>query len=106
MSHKDVYRAILLHIRDHPDRPFLYHCLGKYSFISKADGQGGKDRTGVISALILYIAQVPLDTINLDYILTRVGVEPARAALAQKAKEAGAYLDPENPRFQLWAQCP
>jgi len=33
MSHKDVYRAILLHIRDHPDRPFLYHCLGKYYFI-------------------------------------------------------------------------
>jgi hypothetical protein len=28
ISHKDVYRAILLHIRDHPDRPFLYHCLG------------------------------------------------------------------------------
>lgn len=28
MTHKDVYRAILLHIRDHPDRPFLYHCLG------------------------------------------------------------------------------
>jgi len=71
-----------------------------------SDKSGGKDRTGVISALILYIAGVPLETINLDYILTRAGVEPARKALQQKAKEAGAYLDPENPRFQLWAQCP
>jgi len=42
MSHKDVYRAILLHIRDHPDRPFLYHCLGKYSFIVRADRQAEK----------------------------------------------------------------
>jgi hypothetical protein len=34
MSHKDVYRAILLHIRDHPNRPFLYHCLGTTSKIA------------------------------------------------------------------------
>jgi hypothetical protein len=42
ISHRDVYRSILLHIRDHPDRPFLYHCLGRYSFIIKANGQAEK----------------------------------------------------------------
>ena len=39
-------------------RPALYHCAG------------GKDRTGIISALLLGIAGVPADTIAEDYALT------------------------------------
>ena len=42
----------------------LYHC------------NGGKDRTGIISALLLTILQVPWETIAADYIQTNESVSP------------------------------
>ena len=49
---------ILATLADPAERPALYHCAG------------GKDRTGVISALLLGIAGVPADTIAEDYALS------------------------------------
>lgn len=43
---------------------------------------GGKDRTGILAALILRLAGSSNDAITNDYVLTRIGVEPARGALA------------------------
>lgn len=40
--------------------------------------EAGKDRTGVLAALLLKLAGVDDDTIAEDYALTRVGREPAR----------------------------
>ncbi|KAF4334511.1 tyrosine phosphatase [Fusarium beomiforme] len=41
----------------------------------------GRDRTGVIAAVLLSLAGANRDTIALDYLLTRVGSEPVRKSL-------------------------
>jgi len=41
----------------------------------------GKDRTGVLAAILLGIAGFGHDEIAADYALTRIGVEPAREML-------------------------
>jgi hypothetical protein len=41
----------------------------------------GKDRTGVLAALILALMDTPPDIIAKDYVLTRIGVEPFREKL-------------------------
>lgn len=47
----------------------------------------GKDRTGVLAALLLKLAGVDDDTVAEDYALTRVGREPAReTVMARLAK--------------------
>ena len=63
-----------------PDaRPAMYHCAG------------GKDRTGVISALLLSIAGVPANVIAEDYALT------ARYLLARYfAEQASPEITPTN----------
>lgn len=66
VTHNASFKAVFEHIRDHPDRPFLFHCTA------------GKDRTGLMAALILGLADVPLEYINHDYALTRIGIEPVR----------------------------
>ena len=75
-SHRDSFKAVFQHILEHPDKPFLFHCTA------------GKDRTGVLAALILGLANVDIEYINHDYALTRVGMEPARSFLMQKWKES------------------
>lgn len=64
--HVPAYKAVFEHIRDRKDDPILFHCAG------------GKDRTGVLAALILQLAGCPSDVIARDYTLTRIGVEPER----------------------------
>ncbi|OJD12126.1 hypothetical protein AJ78_07230 [Emergomyces pasteurianus Ep9510] len=68
-SHAPIYRAVFEHIRDYPEEPFFFHCTA------------GKDRTGVLAALILRIAGYSPDIIVEDYVLTRVGFEPVRETL-------------------------
>jgi protein tyrosine/serine phosphatase len=41
----------------------------------------GKDRTGVLAALILALVDTPPDIITKDYALTRIGIEPFREKL-------------------------
>jgi hypothetical protein len=76
----------------------LFHCTGKLPIcichplfsrgfrrkISKDDTDrlsAGKDRTGVMSALILDLMGVPAERIGLEYALTRIGTEPFREKL-------------------------
>ncbi|KAJ5583392.1 hypothetical protein N7535_002012 [Penicillium sp. DV-2018c] len=63
------FAEIFKHIRDNPNDPFIFHC------------SAGKDRTGVLAALILLLIGRPHDEIINDYILTRVGLEGARQNL-------------------------
>ncbi|THV08260.1 hypothetical protein K435DRAFT_641182 [Dendrothele bispora CBS 962.96] len=71
-----AFGTILQHVRDKPDRGCLFHCTA------------GKDRTGVIAAILLKLAGVDDADIAQDYALTRVGREPARAMIMQRlAKE-------------------
>lgn len=70
IAHTPVYRHVFEHIRDAAQgQSLLFHC------------QAGKDRTGVLAALILSLAGVPAEVISHDYTLTRIGLEPARDSL-------------------------
>lgn len=55
-------RAVLLHVRDHPTEPFLCHC------------SAGKDRTGVVMAILLKLAGCSDDTVAREYQLTEIGL--------------------------------
>jgi protein tyrosine/serine phosphatase len=62
----NAYRRIFEHVRDRPTEPFLLHCTG------------GKDRTGVIAALMLVIAGVTdPNVVAEEYALTELGFDPA-----------------------------
>ncbi|EGO02003.1 hypothetical protein SERLA73DRAFT_71160 [Serpula lacrymans var. lacrymans S7.3] len=65
-----AFGTILRHVRDKPTEPFLFH--------------SGKDRTGIIAAILLKLAGVDNDTISHDYALTRVGREPAREMVLER----------------------
>ncbi|EMD40582.1 hypothetical protein CERSUDRAFT_111177, partial [Gelatoporia subvermispora B] len=67
-----AFGAIMRHIRDHSDEGMLFHCTA------------GKDRTGVLAAVILKLAGVDDESIAEDYALTRVGREPARQAVMSR----------------------
>ncbi|KAJ5316953.1 hypothetical protein PENANT_c030G07171 [Penicillium antarcticum] len=65
------FTEVFKHIRDNPHDPFIFHC------------SAGKDRTGVLSSLILLLIDRPNEEIINDYILTRVGLESARENLME-----------------------
>lgn len=69
------FRTILRHIRDHPDSGCIFHCTA------------GKDRTGILAALLLKLAGADDQTIAEDYALTRVGREPAREKIMARLQE-------------------
>ena len=78
--------------------PIVFHCAA------------GKDRTGVISALLLSILGVPEDTIVADYALSRQNIDQINARLRESGSYQafmddlpdGAYdADPEAMRFFL-----
>ncbi|KAF7432667.1 hypothetical protein PC9H_004609 [Pleurotus ostreatus] len=72
----EAFGAVLRHIHDRPTEGCLFHCTA------------GKDRTGLLAALLLKLAGVDNEAIAKDYALTRVGREPARPMImARLAKE-------------------
>ncbi|OBT83262.1 hypothetical protein VE02_07605 [Pseudogymnoascus sp. 03VT05] len=68
-----------------------------------AKDDAGKDRSGVLAALILQLVGVPRDLIAHDYLLTRVGTEPARQSLFSSlqagVKERGSDAISVSPRL-------
>ncbi|KAJ5993649.1 hypothetical protein N7451_009373 [Penicillium sp. IBT 35674x] len=80
-----IFTEVFSHIRDEPNDPFIFHC------------SAGKDRTGVLSALILLLIGRPHEEIIIDYLYTRVGLESVRENLTQAlALHAGTdHLSPE-----------
>ncbi|KAI4598787.1 hypothetical protein KJ359_002679 [Pestalotiopsis sp. 9143b] len=88
----DVYqpswRLVLEHVRDRPEEAFLVHCTA------------GRDRTGVISGLLLTLAGASPDVVSLDYLLSRIGTEPAREALLQVVLASTKAESIEQPGFQ------
>ncbi|KAL2829055.1 protein-tyrosine phosphatase-like protein [Aspergillus pseudoustus] len=91
VSHAPVYKAVFEHIRDEPEKPFLFHC------------SAGKDRTGVLAALIHRLAGNPDEAIIHDFTLTRVGLEPGRQALLAAMESLYGKSAWENPvLLVLW----
>ncbi|KAG2033638.1 protein-tyrosine phosphatase-like protein [Suillus americanus] len=68
-----AFGTILRHVRDKPNSPFMFHCTVSQFLLA------GKDRTGIIAAILLKLAGVDNHFISQDYSLTRVGREPDRA---------------------------
>ena len=59
-----IIRNILLQLRDYPDEVYIIHC------------SMGKDRTGVVFAILLILAGVSEETVSEEYILSRLALEP------------------------------
>jgi protein tyrosine/serine phosphatase len=64
----------------------------------------GKDRTGVLAAVILSLAGVPADIIAYDYALSRIGIEPSRELLLQMLKLWNKDWTLETPGMQEFSQ--
>jgi len=82
------YKTILLHLANEPEKPLIVHCTA------------GKDRTGVICALVLSLCGVDDDVVAHEYSLTDVGltrewkesvIEHLMANPALKGNTEGAY---------------
>ncbi|KAF6841826.1 tyrosine phosphatase [Colletotrichum musicola] len=92
MNMMEVYaptiRAVLEHVRDRPREPFLFHCAL------------GRDRTGFVAGLLESIAGADDETVLLDYLLTRIGSEPVRERLLERAiRDNSCPEGLEDPAF-------
>ncbi|KAI2778433.1 protein-tyrosine phosphatase-like protein [Daldinia loculata] len=85
--YQESWKAILEHVRDRPSDPFLVHCTA------------GRDRTGVLSGLLLALAGASQETIILDYLLSRIGTEPVRLMLLEFAVAGSHAKSKEQPGF-------
>lgn len=79
-------------VTDVEAHPVLFHCAA------------GKDRTGVVAALVLSVLDVPAEQIVADYVLSEAGLGPIleRLAVAGPYAEmlAGADLEEQRPRAE------
>ena len=71
-SHAAAFSTVLKHIAAHPGEPFLFHCTA------------GRDRTGVLAFLLESIAGSSVEAMDMEYALTRIGIEPVRDLLTKK----------------------
>ncbi|KAF1809866.1 hypothetical protein P152DRAFT_421853 [Eremomyces bilateralis CBS 781.70] len=83
--HTPSFRAVMEHVRDRPEDGLLFHC------------SAGKDRTGVLAALLQMLAAVPPTNIAADYTVTRIGIEPARTRLLAMLSKSGTGVSVERP---------
>jgi protein-tyrosine phosphatase len=82
-------RVILERAVDSPDRPLLFHCAA------------GKDRTGIVAAVLLGLLGVPDDVILDDYELTtRYFTERKLATLAGHMAEYGVSEERLRPLLE------
>ncbi|KAJ7774097.1 protein-tyrosine phosphatase-like protein [Mycena olivaceomarginata] len=84
------FGTILRHVRDRPNEPCLFHCTA------------GKDRTGVIAAILLKLAGVDNDVIAQDYALTRIGREPARAMIMERLNKEPLFASNSEAALNMF----
>ncbi|KAK3378272.1 protein-tyrosine phosphatase-like protein [Podospora didyma] len=87
-TYKRSIKGLLEHVRDRPDEPFLFHCTA------------GRDRTGVVAGLLMALAGADNDAIKLDYMLSRIGTEPAREQLLAFAMKGSGATGIDTPGFK------
>ncbi|KAJ6538477.1 protein-tyrosine phosphatase-like protein [Mycena vulgaris] len=84
------FGTILRHVRDRPNDGCIFHCTA------------GKDRTGVIAAILLKLAGVDNDAISNDYALTRVGREPARAMIMERLSKEPLFASNNEAALNMF----
>jgi protein-tyrosine phosphatase len=72
-----------------PEGAIVVHCVG------------GKDRTGLLTALLLYLAGVPVDEIAADYALSEERLRPRHDKWIEAAES-----DAERRQLERIARCP
>lgn len=75
-----AYRTIFKHLLERPTEPLVIHCTA------------GKDRTGVMCALLLLLAGVPDEVVALEYALTEVGLKPFKQAIRERLLERPQFV--------------
>ncbi|KAK4033220.1 tyrosine-protein phosphatase [Parachaetomium inaequale] len=96
--YKGGIRGVLEQVRDGRGKEaVLFHC------------NAGRDRTGVVAGLLLTLAGASAETIAFDYMLTRIGFEPAREQLLGllakgmvTSVDAPGFLNLANMRVSCW----
>lgn len=68
-TYTEAFQKVFKVLLDKPEDPFLFHCMA------------GKDRTGVVAALILSVLGVPREIILEDYLFTNLSFEKIKANL-------------------------
>ncbi|KOS20311.1 Tyrosine-protein phosphatase [Escovopsis weberi] len=86
-AYAPTFRAVLEHVRDRPGEPFLFHCTA------------GRDRTGVLAGLLHHLAGTRPDVAARDYMLSRIGTEPARDMLVKYALASTGAAGFHTPGF-------
>ncbi|KAJ7682717.1 protein-tyrosine phosphatase-like protein [Mycena polygramma] len=86
-----AFSLILRHVRDKPNEPCIFHCTA------------GKDRTGVIAAILLKLAGVANDAIAEDYALTRIGREPARAMIIERLSKEPLFASNNEAALNMFS---
>lgn len=76
-KHNAAYPTIIRQLIEHPDEPVLFHCTA------------GKDRTGVLAAMLLRLAGVDDDTIGWEYALTEPGLGSWRDLFIKRIATGG-----------------
>lgn len=82
----DRYAAAVTLVADQDSAPLVFHCAA------------GKDRTGLLAALVLGAVGVPRPTIIEDFALTSVAMDKIMAEM-RKDPERAAFLDEVPPSF-------
>jgi len=60
----------------------------------------GRDRTGVVAGLLLTLAGASAETIAFDYVLSRIGIEPAREQLLAYVLKGPMAASVDSPGFK------
>ena len=86
LSNSDVIYSAMKTIAD-ADGGVLYHCTA------------GKDRTGVISALLLSLVEVPLSDILADYQVSHTYIRPMIEMIREHRPALPAWVGRSNPEY-------
>lgn len=83
--YKQPFQKVLDHLLKNPKVPILFNCTA------------GRDRTGVLAALLLSLAGAPDEQVAFDYALSRIGVEPQKIFLNALVKQWKPEWTEETP---------
>jgi len=81
-------RSVLSIAADPRSYPLVFHCAA------------GKDRTGIVAAIILSLLEVSREDITADYMLTAPAMERMVTTLIQAAPERAEQIEPHLPAIR------